>query len=129
VNSDPAEGAHRAGTTRGLAARVIQLVATRIELLGFELAEQRREAVHLLVLVVAGAVLALLGLISLTSAGLLALGPAWRPWGAVVLALAYLAGAVWALLRIRRLLRDRPPPFAATVAELKRDREWLETLK
>jgi uncharacterized membrane protein YqjE len=105
------------------------LVATRIELLGFELAEQRREAVHLLVLVMAGAVLALLGLISLTGAGILALGPAWRPWGAGVIALAYLGGAAWAFLRIRRLLRDRPPPFAATAAELKRDREWLETLK
>jgi uncharacterized membrane protein YqjE len=117
------------GSPRGIVARVIQLLSTRVELLGFELAEERRNAVQVLVMVIAGAILGILGVALFVGAGILALEPAWRPLGAGLAGLACTAAAVALLLRVRRVLRDRPTPFAATVAELKRDRQWLETLK
>jgi uncharacterized membrane protein YqjE len=129
VNADSAEPDRAAGNPRGILARVIQLLSTRIELLGFEFAEERRNAVQVLLLVITGAALGIFGVALLVGAGILALDPAWRPLGAGLAGLACTATAAALLLRVRRLLRERPMPFAATVAELKRDRQWLETLK
>lgn len=117
------------GNARGIAARVFQLVCTRFELFALELDEERRGVVGLLLFLMTGAVLSLLAIVFLTSAGILALEPAWRPWGAAFAGLIYAGVATWSFLRVRKLLRDRSAPFSATVAELKRDREWFQNLK
>ncbi len=117
------------GTVRGVAGRLLQLVATRIELLVFEFEEERRGAVELILLVAAGATLGLLAVVILTVAAILAFPAEWRAFAALIAGLLYAGVAAWLLLRVRRRIRDRPPPFAATVEELKRDHEWLTTLK
>lgn len=116
------------GSPRGIAGRVIDLIATRIELFAFEFAEERRIAIRVLALVVAGATASLLAIILVTSAGILIFAPQWRPFAAAGFALFYGAGAAWLFFRARKLLRERLPPFASTVTELKRDREWLGRL-
>ncbi|MBX3744269.1 MAG: phage holin family protein [Verrucomicrobiae bacterium] len=131
MNPRPAgsAGGPEDGTWRLIAKRVAQLVATRLELLGFELAEERRAATELIVLLSVGAVFGALAVVILTVGLVLALPPEWRPWGALATGVGYGGVAGWAFLRVRRLLRGRSAPFAATVSELKRDKEWLEGLK
>lgn len=126
---EPERGGPPEGAVQRLASRVIQWVATRLELFALEFQEERRSAILLLVLLAGGGVLFLLAFVFLTLAAILALDPAWRPLGALVAALLDAAAATFILLRARRLLRDRPPPFAATLGELQRDREWLKNLK
>jgi uncharacterized membrane protein YqjE len=129
VSAESGQSSAASGSPRGIAARVAQLVATRVELLGFELNEERRAAVALLILLAAGVTLSLLAVIVLTAAVLLALPPSARAPGAALIGLAYAGGGAWFLLRVRRTLRERPIPFSATIDELRRDREWLESLK
>jgi uncharacterized membrane protein YqjE len=117
------------GALRRVAGRVLILVATRLELLAFEFTEERRSVVELLILAVAGAVLGLLAVVVLTAAGILAFPPPWRPLAALIVGLLYAGGSAALLVRARRKMRERAVPFAATIAELKRDREWLGTLK
>ena len=48
-----------------------------------------------------------------------------RVYAAGGLALVYLAGGIWSLLRLRTRLKNRPIPFSSTIEEIKKDREWL----
>jgi uncharacterized membrane protein YqjE len=129
VNPDPERTEAPSGTPAGVLARVVQLVRTRVELAAFELTEEGRAAVELLILLAAGGALAAFAVLLLTAALILALDPDWRALGAAIVGLAYGGAAAWLFFRVRRILKTRPPPFAATAAELKRDCEWLGTLK
>jgi len=132
VNPEAEEAGASGGlsaTARRIAARVLQFGATRFELLAFEFNEERRSLLVLLGFLTGAALGAVFSLALLTLAVLLALPPAGRAWGAAVAAVAYGAVAGWLWTRARRLLRERPSPFSGTVAELKRDRAWIETLK
>lgn len=132
MNPDP-EGSRGSeggeGGARHLVARVLQLLATRLELFSLELAEERRALVAQALRLVIGAILGFYGSGLLLLAGILAVKPEWRPMATLAAGLILAGGGVWLFARVRRQLRDRPPPFAATLSELQRDREWLRTLK
>ena len=44
-------------------------------------------------------------------------------------ALLYLVATILALLNLKALVKSAAVPFAETVSEVKKDREWLESLK
>ena len=122
-------GSGTAAGLRGALARAgaatIELVRTRIELASLEFVEQREHAKRNVVLaVVAGAFLAF----AVLSASALVVLVFWETHRvaavAGVTAFHALVGVV-ALLRLRAAQRTAPPPFAATLAELERDRQWL----
>lgn len=129
MNPDPAEGAGPAGSARLIAIRVLQLLTTRVELLAVELQEERRWLVSVLLLLAVSLLAGLVGMLFLLGALVLALPADWRAAGAGGLGFILAAAGVGILLRLRRRLRDRPSPFSATVAELKRDREWIQHLE
>lgn len=113
------------GSLRRLLDTFLGLAATRLELLSTEVAEERLNLARVVVTALGslfciqvGAILAVLFAVLVVGQRdlLTALGIA-----ALVLLLAGLAGLLW----LRRWLKTRPPVFAATVAELRKDRERL----
>ena len=108
-----------------LAAATVALIRTRAELAALEFAEQRDNAKDRVVLLaIAGAALAIAWL----AANALVVAYFWdthRLMALIVIAAAHLAVGIGALWRLDVRRRTDSPPFAATLAELERDREWL----
>jgi uncharacterized membrane protein YqjE len=121
----PRPPAGLAEALRGLAATLLEMVHTRAELALVELREEgeRRKRMAGLVLVAA-----LFLAMALLFAGGFVVAAFWDThrlgaFGSVTA--AYLAVALWALLRLRALLRSTTPPFQETLAALAADRELL----
>ena len=111
---------------RRLADTFLGLLQTRIEIFSTEIAEERFNLARMAVLALAvlfclqtGVILAVLFLVLSVSETnrLLAIGIA-----SGVLLLLALLGTLW----MRRWLKTRPPMFAATMEEIRKDRELLE---
>jgi uncharacterized membrane protein YqjE len=106
-------------------ATLVELIQVRFELLATELEVQKHQ-------LVGAALFGCLALISFAIGSLLAcvfvvlaLEPERRLAAVGVLALVYLGGAAWALGRARARLADARGIFAASLAELARDRAAL----
>lgn len=110
---------------RQLAASVIDALATRVELAGTELAEQRLRLAQLALAALVALFLLGNGLVI----GLVALawwaGPAQAAAVLGAGALALLIGAGFAIVRWRRLAREQPPLLDATLAQLRADARAL----
>jgi uncharacterized membrane protein YqjE len=125
ASAPPPSGAGLLGSLRRLLDTVLELGQVRLELLGTEIEEQKRRAFAALVWAGAGLVLLGAGLVVL-AAGVLAYfwdGARWIAWAAL-LAL-YLGAGGLALARARAQLRAPDGAFAASAAELARDRQAL----
>jgi uncharacterized membrane protein YqjE len=122
------------GQGRGLAARARQLLEvlvtmfqSRFELASLELREELVRWMGVVLLAAAAFFFGQLGLLLLTLA-FVALFPEHAALALAVAAGLYLAATVICIVAVRQRLKDRPPPFADSVAELKKDREWLSSL-
>ncbi len=93
----------------------------RIELLALEAQEAKIRLAQMLLLVCAGSVFTLFGIIVLFCALIYVLPPEWRLYGMLGCALASILLGLLALLLLRRLFRTAPLPFAGTVQEIKKD--------
>jgi hypothetical protein len=45
----------------------------------------------------------------------------------ITFSLLYIAGAVWAFLTLKKMLRGYPEAFADSIAEIKKDQQWLRS--
>jgi uncharacterized membrane protein YqjE len=114
---------------RGVLLTVLGIAGTRIELIGVEIAEERERLVGLLITAVAVVFAFSFAALLLT---LLVVALFWenRVIALGACAAAYAAAGTWLLARLRTQLTERPALFAATIAELEKDRDALrETLK
>ena len=125
TDSEPRD-AGMVGSLRRVARSMLHVVLTRLEVLSTEVAEERMNlatlamvALTVLFCLQVGLVFALLFLVLIVGAEhrLAAIGIA-----ALVMLLGAAGGALW----LRGWLKRRPPMFAATIAELRRDRERLK---
>ena len=110
---------------RRLGATLIALVRTRAELAVVELREEGARRKDQLVVALVGAAFLVLALLC---ASLLVVVFFWETHRVAALAgvtLAHAAIAGWAFATLRRISGEAPQPFAATLAELERDREML----
>lgn len=112
------------GSTQRLAASLIGLARTRLELLSTELEEFLARLALGLVGVFAAVLLAALGLAFSGIAVLMAVGPESRLTAAVAMAVLFFAACALVLLAVRRL--RRPQVFGTSIAELRRDEEMLK---
>jgi len=113
-----------AGRFGGLAGQVLQ---DRLELLALELREAKIRFIQALLLAYMGVAVTLLGLLLLILAGVYAMAPEWRVYGLAAVAMVCLiSGAVFFLL-LRRRLAKKPPAFAQSLAELKKDMACFST--
>ncbi len=125
ASTEHAPGGGWSGSLRRFGDSLIALLETRIDILSLEWAEERTNLVRLLLVVFAilGCLhLALvLGLVYV----LLVVGEHHRVAVLGGAALVLLAAAAGGGLALRGWLRRRPPMFRTTVAELRKDRDWI----
>lgn len=113
------------GSLRGLGDSALGLLETRLQILSVEWAEERDNLVRMLLIVFVilwSLHLAIVvGLIYL----LLSASAENRVMVLGLAALALLLTAVGSGLGLRAWLKRRKPMFATTIAELRKDREWV----
>ena len=112
---------------RKLARTGLGVARNRGELAALEFQEERARGIHLFVLATAFMFFAAMAL-ALVTAVIIFACPAERRlyvFGAFIL--VYLAGAVWAGLRLKEILNESA--FAESLNQLKKDREWVESFK
>jgi uncharacterized membrane protein YqjE len=113
------------GAARAVAACLVDIGQTRLQLASTELEEERLRLVELLLWAIGA--LFFLG-IGLVLAALLLVLVFWDGPRVLVLAIvtiAILALAAGMVVALRRKARAKPPLLAATLAELRRDRDAL----
>lgn len=122
------EGERSAGlftSSRRLAASLLEMVQTRLEIVSGEFEEERERLQELVVYGLMSLLLISFGVIFLTLVVVLLL---WEEHRFAVLgafAVIYLGLGAFAFAMMRRKLRERSRLFAATIAELKKDRQSL----
>jgi uncharacterized membrane protein YqjE len=126
VNQTPSRAGGISGALTRLSAALVSLVHTRAALASVEFAEERERAVARLVLLVVAAVA--FGFAALFASALVAVW-FWDTYRLAAIAgvmLFWAAVGAIAMLRLGQRRRSAPRAFAATLAELERDRAWLE---
>jgi uncharacterized membrane protein YqjE len=109
-----------------LAAAGVALLSTRAELFSVELTEERERLTQRLALVAAGGMILAFGAMF---AGAFVIALFWdthRLWAIALVALAHAGAGMYLLSRAKAIGRDSGGPFAATIAELGKDRAALE---
>lgn len=115
-----------AGSARRLADNALAAVQTRLELFALELREEKTSAIELLIWVCTALFFGMMAFIVLTAAIILLFNDKWRLAAAGAFFLLYVAGAIWAYLRLKARLKNQNTPFNDTINEFKKDREWLQ---
>jgi uncharacterized membrane protein YqjE len=113
-------------SAQSLLAGLLALGRTRLELFGTELQEELTRLFLTLVGAIAVLLLAALGLAFAGVAALISLGEDYRALAAAAMGVLFFAGAFAAAWSMRRLTREKPRLFSATIGELERDREALQ---
>jgi uncharacterized membrane protein YqjE len=106
------------GAMAQLGASALAMLRTRLELAGVEFAEARELIKQMVLLAAVGIVL---GLFALLFASLFVIAFFWDDYrleavGGVTLFYGVIAALIFA--RLRKISREAPPPFAATLEEL-----------
>ena len=114
------------GSLRNLGATTLALIRTRVELVATEFAEEKERRKEMLILAVVGALFLALGLLLVAFFVVVLFWDNYRLLATGVVTLAYLGIGAWALVKLRRKIRESPPPFAATLAEFENDLELLK---
>lgn len=126
---DPAQqGAQSEGllrSLRNLLASLIALARTRLELLSTELEDERLRFLQLLALACAAAFFLALGAVMLTVFVLALFWDVNRVLAAFLLAVGWLALGVVLGIQVRNKAREKSRLFAASLAELAKDRDQL----
>jgi len=97
----------------------------RVELLAVEFKEEKTNAVQLLLCVVAALFFAMMTVVVLTATIILLFPQDSRVYAGGGFCLLYLIGAIWSILKVKSRLKQNGTPFAESINELKKDREWL----
>jgi uncharacterized membrane protein YqjE len=113
------------GSLRALGVTLLALVGARAELIAIELQEETERARQKLVLVMLAALFLAMGLLLAAFLVVVMYWETHRVLAAGGVTLLYLGIGGWALVRIREMSRNSPPPFAATMSEFANDLRLL----
>lgn len=108
-----------------LAGTVVSMLQTRLELASVELAEEKERLLGTAFLGMLAVSLIGLSIMTLTALVVILCWDTYRWQSLAVMAALYALGAAACLWKVRLLLRNAPPLFEATLAELDKDREIL----
>ena len=114
------------GSLRNLGATTLALIRTRVELVATEFAEEKERRKEMLILAVVGALFLALGLLLVAFFVVVLFWDNYRLLATGVVTLAYLGIGAWALVKLRRKIRESPPSFATTLAEFENDLALLK---
>lgn len=113
------------GALRDLGATALTLVSVRAELLVVEFHEEQERGRRELTLVFVASVFLTLGMLLAALLVIVLLWDSYRVAAAGGVAALYLGIGGWALVRLRRLSRDSPVPFVASMREFAEDLKQL----
>ncbi len=119
----PAGGLRQALARAGAAA--VELLHTRVDLAGLEFAEERERAKLQFLLAGVAAMFLAFAVLCASALVVVVFWDTHRVAAIAAVTALHLVIGVLALLRLRAHQRTTPRPFAATLAELERDRQWL----
>jgi len=111
---------------RKLGRTGVAVLQNRLELVSVELEEQKVRLVRLLVLAGVAIFVGNTALLTISAAIVLLAGEGARLAVLIALSAIYVAVALWAFLALRKELRTGHQPFQDSVAELKKDVDWLK---
>jgi len=114
---------------RRLGSTLLGILETRVSLLAVELEEERRRFLSLLMWAGGTLFFGMLAIVVVTATVVVLCPEGARAPVLIIFSLLYLGLAIGGGMRLRREIRDRPPPFSATTAELKKDAESLRGKK
>jgi uncharacterized membrane protein YqjE len=117
------------GLVTRLARTGLAALQNRGELFLVELQEERIRLIELFLWAGVTVCLGLGFLIVFTATIILLFNENLRIYAAGGFSLLYLLATIFALLNLRALAKSSATPFPDTVAEIQKDREWLESLK
>jgi uncharacterized membrane protein YqjE len=117
------------GRLRELAGHASAVLENRAELLSIELQEEKARLIESFIWAAAASLLGLLFLVVLTATVIFIFPDDQRVYAASGFAALYLLGALFAWFNLRALWKNTPPPFSQSIAEVRKDREWFESLK
>ena len=115
------------GSLRTLAASLVGIVQTRLELLANDLEEERVRTLQLVVLAAVAFFCAAVGLLLVTAWVVVAFWDQYRLATLAALALLYFGVAAVALWLLRTKAAQRTKLFSASLAELRRDSDLLKS--
>src|SRR3954464_9027703 len=113
------------GSIRGFADGLLGSAHDRLELLAVELHEEKQRLIQVFIWISAIVFLAMLAMVFVSFALVVLLWETARMWVVGGLAVAYIGGLVGTVIAFRSYLKRQPKPFAATLSELKHDRECI----
>jgi uncharacterized membrane protein YqjE len=111
---------------RRLGRTGLTVLQNRLDLFRVELTEQKIRLVRMLMLGGAAFFLGNTALIVISATIVALAGEGARIPVLIGLSLIYAAATLWAFLALRKEIHSSPPPFQETLAELKKDRDWLD---
>jgi uncharacterized membrane protein YqjE len=111
---------------RALGADLLTLARARLELLGVELRQESERQKALLSLALVATLFLAAGFFALAVLVVVVFWDTHRVASLAVVCAAYIGVGGWAFARLRAILRDRPPPLGATIAEFQRDLDMLK---
>jgi len=112
---------------RKLAVTGMAALQNRGELFLVELQEEKTRLIELFLWTAIVAGLAMMFLALFTATLILLFPSGMRIYAALGFCALYFLGALLALLNLRALWRSGPPAFRDTIAEAKKDGEWLDS--
>jgi uncharacterized membrane protein YqjE len=110
-----------------LGASAIGILRTRIELASVEFAEMRQRTKEMLVLGAVGTVLALFALLFASMFVIALFWDSYRLGAVGGVTLFYLVVALVVFARLKKIAKEAPSPFAASLEELEHDAAALRT--
>jgi len=113
------------GSLRRLGRALIRVIATRLEIVSTELADERINLTRLALVAMVILFCVQTGLMLAVVFIVLAVSPGNRLVAIGLASLALLLGALGGMVWLRWWLKNRSPMFASTIAELRKDRERL----
>ncbi len=128
-NGNPPTPPRLASLVRKAGITFFSSLQNRAELASVELREENLRVVELFIWGIVTCFLGLLFLIFGTFAVIMMFAPEHRVFAALVFSGIYLVAAVLALLNLKAQAKRTDTPFAGSIEEIKKDAEWLESLK
>jgi uncharacterized membrane protein YqjE len=113
------------GALTRLSAAAVALVRTRAEIAALDFDEAGKLAKERVALLVIGLLCLAVGVLAATGFVIVCFWDTHRLTAIGVVTIGYLLGGTFALWRFNVRQRTDPKPFAATLAELERDVQWM----
>jgi len=111
-----------------LADTGLSAAKNRLELLAVEIREERARFLEIVSWAVLALFMGMMAIIVFTATVILLCAPETRLYVALGFTVLYVSSAIWAGLGLRGRLRKRALPFAETISQLHKDRQWLDSL-